>query len=118
MTYFLTSSPCPPDSSALNPANGFVDELKKALPETCRALFIASDPDDDVKLRRFAEDMETCEKKKLAYEISHVKGQRPETEGFYNFIKFEADVTCPAEVESRLRIMENVIRFLIVKDGE
>lgn len=59
MTYFLTSSPCPPDSSALNPANGFVDELKKALPETCRALFIASDPDDDVKLRRFAEDMES-----------------------------------------------------------
>lgn len=63
-------------------------------------------------------DPGTCEKKKLAYEISHVKGQRPETEGFYNFIKFEADVTCPAEVESRLRIMENVIRFLIVKDGE
>lgn len=59
MIYFLTSSTCLPDSPALNPANGFVDELKKALPETCRALFIASDPDDDVKLRRFAEDMES-----------------------------------------------------------
>ena len=63
-------------------------------------------------------DPGTCEKKKLAYEIKHVKGQKPETEGFYNFIKFEADVTCPAQVEDRLRIMENVIRFLIVKDGE
>ncbi len=48
-----------PDSPALNPANGFVDELKKALPGTCRALFIASNPDDDTKLRRFAEDMES-----------------------------------------------------------
>ena len=38
--------------------NGFVDELKKALPETCRALFISSDPDDDANLRRFAEGME------------------------------------------------------------
>jgi small subunit ribosomal protein S6 len=40
------------------------------------------------------------------------------SEGYYNFIKFEADATTPAEVESRIRIMENVIRFLIVKDGE
>ena len=40
------------------------------------------------------------------------------SEGYYNFIKFEAEATCPAEVENRVRIMENVIRFLIVKDGE
>ncbi len=58
MTYFLTSNPCLPDFPALNPANGFVDELQKALPETCRALFISSDPDDDANLRRFAEGME------------------------------------------------------------
>lgn len=58
MTYFLTSSPCMPDSPALNPANGFVEELQAALPGTCRALFIASDPDDDRSVRRFAEDME------------------------------------------------------------
>lgn len=58
MTYFLTSSTCMPDSPALNPANGFVDELRKALPGPCRALFIASDPDDDAKLRRFVEAME------------------------------------------------------------
>lgn len=58
MTYFLTSNPCLPDFPALNPANGFVDELQKALPKTCRALFVASDPDDDAKLRRFAEGME------------------------------------------------------------
>lgn len=57
-------------------------------------------------------DPGTCEKKKLAYEIQKMN------EGFYNFIEFEAEATCPAEVESRLRIMENVIRFLIVKDGE
>ena len=49
-------------------------------------------------------------KKRLAYEIQKVK------DGFYYFIKFDAEPTCPAEVESRIRIMENVIRFLCVKD--
>jgi small subunit ribosomal protein S6 len=57
-------------------------------------------------------DPGTCEKKRLAYEIKKMN------EGFYSFIKFEAEATCPAEVESRLRIMENVLRFLILKDGE
>ncbi len=57
MVYFLTSSPCLPDSPALNPANGFVDELKKALPGPCRALFVCSDPDRPDRTRGFAEDM-------------------------------------------------------------
>ena len=57
-------------------------------------------------------DPGTCEKKKLAYDIQHM------SEGFYSFIKFEADATAPAEIESRVRIMDNVLRFLIVKDGE
>lgn len=57
MTYFLTSSPCLPDSPALNPANGFVDELKKALPGPCRALFICSDPDQPYLTYGFTEDM-------------------------------------------------------------
>ncbi len=49
-------------------------------------------------------------KKRLAYEIQKMR------EGFYYFIKFESEATAPAEIESRLRIMENVIRFLIVKE--
>ena len=32
--------------------------------------------------------------------------------------EIKAVMDAPAEVESRIRIMENVIRFLIVKDGE
>ena len=57
-------------------------------------------------------DVDEWGKKRLAYEIQKM------SEGFYCFIKFDADAACPAEVESRIRIMENVIRFLIVKDGE
>ena len=57
-------------------------------------------------------DPGTCEKKKLAYDIQHM------SEGFYSFIKFEAEAAAPAEIESRIRIMDNVLRFLIVKDGE
>ena len=49
-------------------------------------------------------------KKRLAYEIQHMK------DGFYYFIKFDADAAAPAEIESRIRIMDNVIRFLIVKE--
>ena len=48
-------------------------------------------------------------KKRLAYEIQKMR------EGFYYFIQFESDSSCPAEVEKSVRIMENVIRFLCVR---
>ena len=58
-------------------------------------------------------EVEDWGKKKLAYEIQHMK------EGFYYFIQFEADATCPAELEKRVRIMDNVLRYLVVrKDAE
>ena len=47
-------------------------------------------------------------KRKLAYEIDKQR------EGFYYFIQFNAETTVPAEVESRIRIMEQVLRYLIV----
>ena len=55
-------------------------------------------------------NVEDCGKKRLAYEIQHMK------DGFYYFIKFDADAAAPAEIESRIRIMDNDIRFLIVKE--
>lgn len=58
MIYFLTSSPCVVGSPALNPVNGFVDELRKALPGQCSALFICSDPDQPSLTYGFAEDMQ------------------------------------------------------------
>ncbi len=48
-------------------------------------------------------------KRRLAYEIQ--KGN----EGYYVFLTFEAPRTTPAEIESRVRIMENVLRYLIVR---
>ncbi len=48
-------------------------------------------------------------KRRLAYEIQKMR------EGFYYFIRFEADAKCPAEIEARIRIMENVIRYLCVR---
>ena len=48
-------------------------------------------------------------KKKLAYEIQKMR------EGFYYFIQFDSDANCPSEVESRVRIMEEVIRFLCIR---
>ena len=54
-------------------------------------------------------EVEECGKKKLAYEIQHMK------EGFYYFIQFEAAAEAPAEIERRVRIMENVLRYLVVR---
>ena len=48
-------------------------------------------------------------KKRLAYEIQKMK------EAFYYFIQFEADSNCPNELESHVRIMEPVIRYLCVR---
>ena len=50
--------------------------------------------------------------KRLAYEILKMK------EAFYYFIQFEAESTAPAEIESRIRIMDNVIRYLCVRQDE
>ena len=51
-------------------------------------------------------------KKKLAYEIQKMN------EGYYFFIPFEAEGSAIAEIESRMRIMDNVIRYLCVKQDE
>ena len=48
-------------------------------------------------------------KKKLAYEIQKM------SEAFYNIVYFEAPQDAPAQIEDNIRIMEQVIRFLIVK---
>lgn len=48
-------------------------------------------------------------KRRLAYPIKKVN------EGFFSFISFEADGSAPAEIESRIRIMENVLRYLIIR---
>ena len=48
-------------------------------------------------------------RRRLAYEIEKL------TEGIYYFITFSAGNTTPAEIESRIRIFENVIRYLIVR---
>ncbi len=47
MIAFITSSPCidGADRAILNPANGFLDNIRKALPENPHCLFICSSPD-------------------------------------------------------------------------
>ena len=51
-------------------------------------------------------------KKRLAYEVQKMR------EAFYYFIQFDAEPTVPAEIESRIRIMENVVRYLCVRQDE
>ncbi|MCM1057506.1 MAG: 30S ribosomal protein S6 [Firmicutes bacterium] len=80
------------------------DDARAAVIDKCKAL-----------VERFGgviAEVDEWGKKRLAYEVQKMK------EGFYYFIKFDAESTAPAEIESRVRIMDNVIRYLIVRQDE
>lgn len=48
-------------------------------------------------------------KRRLAYEIEK------HTDGIYNIVSFSAPGTTPIEIENRIRIMENVLRYLVIR---
>ncbi|MDR0948578.1 MAG: 30S ribosomal protein S6 [Lachnospiraceae bacterium] len=80
------------------------DDERTAVIDRCKTL-----------IERFGgEDLQVDEwgKKRLAYEIQKMK------EAYYYFIHFKAPTFAPAEIESRIRIMENVLRYLVVKQDE
>ena len=77
------------------------DEAKNAVIDKAKAL-----------IERFGgqiTEVDDWGKKRLAYEINKMN------EGFYYFIRFEAEPTAPAEIEKRMRIADNVIRYLCVR---
>ena len=57
-------------------------------------------------------EVEDLVNKKLAYEVQKM------SEAYYYFIQFDAEPTVPAEVEQDVRIMDNVLRFLVVRKDE
>ena len=80
------------------------DDERAAVVDKCKAL-----------IERFGgtiTEVDEWGKKRLAYEIQHMK------EAFYYFIRFDAESTAPAEIESRVRIMDNVVRYLCVRQNE
>ncbi len=80
------------------------DDERTAVVDKCKSL-----------IERFGgniTEVDAWERKKLAYEIQKQK------EGYYFFIRFDAEPTAPAEIEHRIRIMDNVLRFLIVRPDE
>jgi len=80
------------------------DDARAAVVEQCKAL-----------IERFGGQITNVDdwgKKRLAYEIQKMK------EAYYYFIQFDAEATAPAEIESRMRIMDNVIRYLVVRCDE
>ena len=54
-------------------------------------------------------EVEEWGKKRLAYEIQHME------EGYYYFIKFDAEANVPGELEQSVRIMDHVLRFLCIR---
>ena len=56
--------------------------------------------------------VEDAGRKKLAYDIQKM------SEGYYYFIQFDAETSVPAQIEAKIRIMENVLRFLCIRQDE
>ena len=80
------------------------DEDRAATLEKCKGL-----------IERFGGQVTNVDdwgKRRLAYEVQKMK------DAFYYFIQFDAESTVPAEIESRIRIMDNVIRYLCVRQDE
>jgi small subunit ribosomal protein S6 len=80
------------------------DEARAAVVDRCKAL-----------IERFGGTVENVDdwgKKKLAYEIQKMN------EAYYYFITFSAEGASIVEIEHRMRIMDNVIRYLCVKKDE
>ena len=77
------------------------DDERAAVVDKCKAL-----------IERFGGTVTNVDdwgKKRMAYEVQKMK------DAFYYFIQFDAETSAPVEIENRIRIMDNVLRFLIVK---
>jgi small subunit ribosomal protein S6 len=61
------------------------------------------------KLGGTIEKVDEWGKRRLAYEINKTN------EGFYTFIAFDSESDTPNEIEKRMRIRENVLRYLVVR---
>jgi small subunit ribosomal protein S6 len=80
------------------------DEARTAVLDNCKALV--------EKVGGTITGVDDWGKKKLAYEIQKMN------EGYYTFIHFDAEGSVITEIEQRMRIMDNVIRYLCVKQNE
>ena len=77
------------------------DDERAAVVDKCKAL-----------VERFGgtiTEVDEWGKKKLAYEIQHMK------EGYYYFIQFDAEADVPGQLEQAVRIMDHVLRFLCIR---
>ncbi|MCR5684943.1 MAG: 30S ribosomal protein S6 [Lachnospiraceae bacterium] len=68
----------------------------------------------DMIVKAGGQDLKVNEtgRQRLAYEIQKM------SEGYYYFIQFDAESSVPAQLEAKLRIMDNVLRYLCVRQDE
>jgi len=83
--------------------------ITPALEDEARAAELAKAHELIERFGGKVEKVDDWGKRRLAYEI------KKQTEGYYTFTAFEAPAQAPAEMESRLRIMENVLRYLVIR---
>lgn len=80
--------------------------------DDARAAVVEKAKDCITRAKGVITEVEEWGKKRLAYEIQKMN------DGFFYFIQFDAPAAAPAEVESQMRIMDNVLRYLCVRKDE
>ena len=86
--------------------------LSEKIDDDARAALVEKAKDYIVRAGGTVKNVDDWGKQHLAYEIQKM------TDAYYYFIAFEAEPTAPAAIEENVRIMDNVLRFLVVSAEE
>ena len=109
MTLFLTSSPTLGWGGDLNPANGFLDELRKALPDTLRCVMITSAPDDEEMTDRMAWEMrEIFEHEGLPFDHYEVLDRRTQRYAARMIREANFIILCGGHVPTQNRFFRDI----------
>jgi small subunit ribosomal protein S6 len=117
---FAFAYPCPGEARA----NGQKEVQRRMIKYEMGVIVRVDLPDDGFTLEmdkvkalieRFGGTIDKIDewgRRRLAYPIEK------QTEGMYTFITYTAESFAPKEIESRIRLIENVLRFLTVRKDE
>lgn len=109
MVLYLTSSPTLGWAGDLNPANGFLDELRRALPHPIRCVMITSAPDDTQMTDRMAWEMrEIFEHANLTFDHYEVLDRRTQRHATRMVKEANLIILCGGHVPTQNRFLQEI----------
>jgi len=109
MTLYLTSSPTIGMAGDLNPANGFLDELRRALPHPIRCVMITSAPDDKEMTDRMAWELRECfDRAGLSFDHYEVLDRRTQRQAARMLREANFIILCGGHVPTQNRFFRDI----------